>query len=196
VTSSRPTGRFLMRMPPELHERLRREASRRGMSLNSLCLSALRAGVQNRGTPTLEGEIWSTWVEKARASFGDSLLGVLLFGSVARGDESDESDVDLLIVLRDDTPITRAQYRRWDGTEPADDTVSPHLAHLPPPGGAAGSLWIEVALDGLILYDPSRALARSLSSLRRRLASGEVGSGTAHGQRYWIHQVREEHRAQ
>lgn len=192
----KPTGRFVVRVSPELHGRLRQEAARRGVSLNSLCASALSAGVREPDAPAPQDSTWSTWVEKARGCFGEALLGVLLFGSVARGEQSDDSDVDLLIVLHDDTPITRDLYRRWDETEPADDAVNPHLVHLPSSAGVPGLLWLEVAMDGVVLYDPSRLLARALSTLRRRLASGEISCRTAHGQRYWIHDDPEGRHAQ
>lgn len=39
-------------------------------------------------------------IELSRKVFGDDLLGLLLFGSRARGDHSDQSDYDILIVLK------------------------------------------------------------------------------------------------
>lgn len=36
---------------------------------------------------------------------------VILFGSVARGDAGPDSDIDLLVVLDDDTPADRVTYR-------------------------------------------------------------------------------------
>ena len=39
-------------------------------------------------------------VERLRERYGDNLLRVVLFGSKARGDFDDESDMDVLIVVR------------------------------------------------------------------------------------------------
>ena len=50
---------------------------------------------------------------------------VILFGSVARGDSGPDSDMDLLVVLDDDTPKEKLTYRagmeaRRSYKEPAD----------------------------------------------------------------------------
>ena len=51
----------------------------------------------------LEGFAWS-----ARQHYGDRLRGIYLFGSRARGDFEEESDVDVVVVLRD------GDWRFWD----------------------------------------------------------------------------------
>ncbi len=53
----------------------------------------------------------ATFVDRLRQRYGDDLLRVMLFGSKARGDFHEESDFDLLIVLRMDY----GDYRRhWN----------------------------------------------------------------------------------
>jgi predicted nucleotidyltransferase len=50
-------------------------------------------------------------VNRLRQRYGDDLLRVVLFGSKARGDFDDESDLDILIVVR----MPDDDYRRhWD----------------------------------------------------------------------------------
>ena len=44
--------------------------------------------------------------------YGDRLSDVILYGSYARGDYDDESDIDLMIVLNDDTVNTYAELFR------------------------------------------------------------------------------------
>ncbi|MDQ7827266.1 MAG: nucleotidyltransferase domain-containing protein [Candidatus Eremiobacteraeota bacterium] len=41
---------------------------------------------------------------RAESSLGGHLVKILLFGSKARGDASEESDIDLMVVLNDDDP--------------------------------------------------------------------------------------------
>jgi predicted nucleotidyltransferase len=41
-------------------------------------------------------------VDRLRQRYGDDLLRVVLFGSKARGDFDDESDLDVLVVVRND----------------------------------------------------------------------------------------------
>jgi predicted nucleotidyltransferase len=134
-------------------------------------------------------------VEAARSLFGSELEGVLLFGSVARGEQREGSDVDLLVVLSRAVTIRRSLYRAWDQAHPQTHGVNPHFVHLPAPDAVVGSLWIEVALDGVVLFDPQGNLARRLSRLRRALASGVVRAAEAHGQPYWVHTVKEVRRA-
>ncbi len=47
---------------------------------------------------------FADWLRKR---FGDRVQSVIVFGSVARGEADDESDVDMLILVR--TPLTRAE---------------------------------------------------------------------------------------
>ena len=64
--------------------------------------SAERAG-------RLDGSLWhltpneraglEAFVDCLRCRYGDDLLRVVLFGSKARGDFDDESDIDLLVVV-------------------------------------------------------------------------------------------------
>lgn len=53
-----------------------------------------------------------TAIRRAQALHGESVLGVVVFGSWTRDEMWDSSDIDLLIVLADDTQIERELYRR------------------------------------------------------------------------------------
>lgn len=181
-----PSGRFVVRVPPSLHARLRRESSRLGVSLNDLCRTALESCVAEevpRYHP--EGAGRSTLVETASAIVGDELLGVVLFGSAARGEALDSSDTDILIVATPAVAVTRDLYRRWDELC-ANRTVSPHFVHLPDGAGSAGSIWYEVALDGIVLHETDRVLTRALQGLRRAIADGSVERRYSHGHPYWV----------
>lgn len=46
--------------------------------------------------------------------YGDRLADVILFGSVARGDATEESDVDVLVVLKGTSDLYREQWRLAD----------------------------------------------------------------------------------
>lgn len=194
-----PSGRFLLRIPPDLHQSLRARAADDGRSLNQFCRTALEAAA---GARTAVGPAsGAAAAEVIAGEFGRRLEAVVLFGSRARGDAGPWSDVDLLIVLARDAPVTRALYRTWDAAlaeEPAvrglGPNVNPHFAHLP--GGAAGSapdgggaLWLEVALHGIILWQRTWAVSRWLGDARQRMAEGAIRRHHAHGQPYWSYRT-------
>lgn len=59
----------------------------------------------------LEPEMINTLADKFYEGLGKSLISVILFGSVARGEETAESDVDLLLVLKNGTDTGKAESK-------------------------------------------------------------------------------------
>jgi hypothetical protein len=183
-----PSGRFLLRVGPEVHARLRDAAGEAGLSLNAYCARRLASpaiGLTNRGGPT-------TAVARAAILFGADLIGVAAFGSWARGEDVAASDVDLLVVLEDGVRLRRSLLRSWDESpvEWEGKRVEPQFVHLPPPGETVAGIWAEVALDAIILLDPTLRLSARLVHVRRDIAGGRVVRRTAHGQPYWVlHEV-------
>ena len=177
------SGRFVLRLDPGLHAELRREAAIRGVSLNAHCVQRLSApaGV------SLGFEGSAETVRRAGALMGESLVGIAVFGSWARGEAADTSDIDVLIVVDGDVPITRELYRRWDDGPVAwsGRCVDPHFVRLPPERCAPSGLWAEVAIDGVVLHDPHYRLFRRLVAVRRALAEGRLRRRTIHGTGYW-----------
>ena len=128
-------------------------------------------------------------VRRAISILGDSLLGVVVFGSVARGDHRNASDVDILAVADHRVPINRGLYRRWDG-EPElrwdGHRVEPHFVQLPAAAATPSGLWAELALDGLVLFERGLAVSSWLTAVRRQIAEGRFRRRVTHGQPYWI----------
>lgn len=65
-----------------------------------------------------ERRVVAEFARRVRARFGGRLARVVLFGSRARGDVTEESDIDLLVLLR--APIaeeTRATREVWEIVE-------------------------------------------------------------------------------
>ena len=199
MTGSVPSGRFLLRIPPDLHQSLRARAADTGRSLNQYCRAALEAAAGGGADAGPASD--SAAAEVIAGEFGSRLEAVVLFGSRARGDAGPWSDVDLLVVLAGDAPLTRALYQVWDARlaeAPAvrdlGPNVNPHFAHLPadaagsvPDGG--GALWLEVALHGIILWQRTPAVSRWLGDARERMAEGAIRRHHAHGQPYWSYRT-------
>ncbi len=171
----------MLRLPPALHALVREQASARGQSLNEYCVAVLEAAVS--GAPDRQPE-WMAWLE---AEFGRDLVGVILFGSTARGTQRPGSDVDLLVVLEPRAAITRDLYRRWDSAAGSSNAVeTPHFVSLPAAVEDSGGIWYEAAMDGIVLRDSRQRLARLLSRIRRAAAAGLIRREEAHGHPYWV----------
>jgi predicted nucleotidyltransferase len=128
-------------------------------------------------------------VRTIRGRLGDDLVGVIVHGSFARGELAAGSDVDLLVVIADRVPITRALYRDWDGAVPAWNgrEVDLHFVHLPASADGVSGSWAEAAVCGIVLYDRDLAVSRRLIAIRERIASGALVRRMSQGQPYWIH---------
>ncbi len=177
----RASGRFVLRIDPSVHQALRTAAVEAGVSLNEYC--ARRLAVPGWQLP-MEAEDTLLYLDRL---FGRALAGVVVYGSWARGEATADSDVDLLIVVADDVQLTRELYRQWDANPPKWGSlpIEPHFIHLPTSDVPLSGTWAEVALDGIVLSDPTFEIARRLGSMRRRLVDGEMVRRTVQGQPYW-----------
>lgn len=178
------SGRFLLRLDPGLHAALREAARAEDVSLNEYCVRKLAAPV---GSLTSSSAAVAA-VRRCASFFGGDLIAVVAFGSWARGEATEGSDVDLLAVVEDGIALTRELYRRWE-SEPlrADDRpVDAHFAHLPDPERASPGVWGEVAIDGVVLFERDLQLSLRLADVRRLIAAGRLVRRFAQGQPYWV----------
>lgn len=177
------SGRFLLRLAPGLHAALRSASAAAGLSLNDYCARKLAAPLGD--IAMIEGGACA--VTHAASLFGDRLVGVAVFGSWARQEAADGSDVDLLIVVTPGVEITRTLYRQWDQEAEGWDgrVVEPHFVQLPAPDAVVAGLWAEVALDGIILFERDLTLSKRLAHVRRDMVAGRIIRRTSHGQPYW-----------
>lgn len=172
----------MLRLDPALHEALRAGAAAAGLSLNEYSARKLALPGENVASPGADA------IRSAARVAGASLMGVAAFGSWARGELTESSDVDLLIVVDSSRPINRDLYRAWD-RDPLSwegHPTEPHFVHFPEPGGAISSVWAEVAVGGIVLWEREFALSRQLVTVREMIASGRIVRRTIHGQPYWV----------
>jgi predicted nucleotidyltransferase len=176
------SGTFVLRIDPRLHALLRDDASAAGTSLNDWCGRLLAAAGGAGLEPAAEV------VLAIRSRLGADLLGIVVYGSFARGELAATSDVDLLVVLSGRRPITRALYRELDDLVPewAGRVVDLHFVHLPKAGDPVSGSWAEAAVAGIVLHDHDLTVSRRLGDIRSRIAGG-----MAQGQPYWIHERRD-----
>ncbi len=125
--------------------------------------------------PQLKSDISGEVVHALRMALRDRLVAVVLFGSRARSEEHADSDWDLLVIAEGLPESTFARRLYLKKLLPVDcrGAVS-ILARTPIEFEAQlSSLYLDVALDGQVLYDPSGYMSHRLAVLRQLL--GEIG---------------------
>ena len=181
-TPTAKSGRFVLRLPPAMHQALDSAAREAGLSLNEYCVR--RLGV---GSGPVGGDQAAALLTRGTEILGDALLGVVLLGSRVRGDADPDSDLDVLFAVDSGTEISRDTYRRWDALPAVLEdgpTVDPHFAHLPA-DESPSNLWGEAAMEGVVLFDRGRLVSEAFVRIRRAAAGGRLVRRVAHGQPYW-----------
>ncbi|MFQ5789398.1 MAG: nucleotidyltransferase domain-containing protein [Acidobacteriota bacterium] len=177
------SGRFVLRIDSGLHAVLRKAARDAGMSLNDYCARKLAVPVGN--LTALDGA--TRTVGRAAELFGEALIGVAAFGSWARGELAEGSDIDVLVVLENHVALTRQLYRAWDQAPITwgGRIVEPHIVHLPEADETVAGIWAEVALDGVVLFERKLRVSARLVLVRHDIVSGRIVRRLVHGQPYW-----------
>jgi len=122
------------------------------------------------------------YTEAVKQLWRDALVSVVLFGSVARGEATPQSDIDLLLIATDLPP---GRFARQDRLKAADDLLESKLAELrkqeiltefcpilktPQEATRLTPLYFDLVEDAAILYDPEGFFAAILERLRHSFA--------------------------
>ncbi len=108
-------------------------------------------------------------IASLRKEVGDALLSLVLFGSRARGDYQPDSDWDILVVAQKLPDKAFQRYLYLKGALPADWRGKVALLAKTAAGfeSRVPVLYLDIALDGVILYDQGGYLTERLASLQR-----------------------------
>ncbi|GEM_PF-1068566 len=182
------SGKFVLRIPPALHSNLSFESHKRGLSLNQYCLEILESRFKkaSAGLSSLlpHSKKIST---KLHQKFGATFLGIIFFGSRVTGQSTENSDLDLLIVLDDSVLLKRSLYQWWDEQHfESPYPVNPHFVKLPSEVRQAGGIWLEAASSGKIFLDPKKKLSGFIKKLLEAIEKDYVQRAWSHGHPYWI----------
>jgi len=110
-------------------------------------------------------------LEALSKGLGDDLVAMVLFGSRARGEAGPESDWDLLVIACNLPPKILARHFYLKSMLPADwrarisilaKTPQEFESRIPP-------LYLDIALDGIVLFDPQDYIARRLDWVRQQI---------------------------
>jgi hypothetical protein len=173
------SGKFVLRTTPDLHQRLIESAASAGTSLNDICNQLLEKAL---GQPASSIISIRELKELQDIYLPLGLSAILLFGSAARGTRTESSDIDVMMVMSDQTPIKRSLYRLWD-----HETINLHFAQPPVYGEPVSSLWLEVVRDCKIVWlsnDPK--IKAALSFVRQSLLLEDYTRKESHGHPYWV----------
>jgi predicted nucleotidyltransferase len=131
-------------------------------------------------------------VERLKDLYKDDLLAVFVFGSTARGDVSQSSDVDLLVIL-EHSPLRKRQrvYEFYEklGFDLGEHFLSPIILtkeeitkSLP--------FYAGILSEGKVLYEKDKFAKTLLNSVERLKEQGKIVEKELRGVRYFL--VREE----
>lgn len=134
--------------------------------------------------------------------FDQRLLSVVLFGSVARGNWSENSDIDLLIVVEgwegkavwERVRELRAVERRLEKSSEYLNALRAGYTPLIQPypldpyeAKKFNKIYLDLVIDGIIIYDKDEFIERIMDSLRKELEKiGAKKITLPNGQHYWI----------
>lgn len=129
----------------------------------------LRTSTKPPVQPQVEKQAAAQAAEALRRGLGKRLITVVLFGSRARGDAHEGSDWDLLVIANQlpEDPLERLRSLKrllrpgHRGAVALVARTPKEFEHHVP------SLYLDIALDGLILHDPTGYAAQHLGTLRR-----------------------------
>jgi predicted nucleotidyltransferase len=175
------SGKFVVRIPGSVHAQLHADSKALGISLNQLCQQKLLQESDSHS-------IFSDAIALARSIAGKDFIGCILFGSYARQTYRSSSDVDIMIVVRESFQARRKDIQRWDDANIVIDQLptSVSFARIPQDDVPSNVLWLEAAIDGKVLSDPTNVVHTTLSRLRRAIADNLISRRYSHGHSYWV----------
>ncbi|MCD6114152.1 MAG: nucleotidyltransferase domain-containing protein [Thermoprotei archaeon] len=148
-----------------------------------------RKGLENLDEPyrSVLGKLLSLLLEV----FGENLVSLVVFGSVARGDYRRDSDIDLLLVVKN---LPKGRFRRVELFEKAEEKLKKDLNALfdkgyyisfspiiktPEEASKISPLYLDMVEDAVIVYDRNGFFEKILLRLKRKLE--ELGA-----ERVWM----------
>ncbi len=161
-----------------------------------------KAGLSN--VPEPYRDLIRNLLDAIKEVFGDLLVSVALYGSVARGEARADSDIDILIVAEDLPP---SRIKRVKLFEKAEDSVEPQVIELydrgiyvsfspiiltPEEMKRVPPILLDMIEDAIILYDRDGFLNKLLDKVASKLL--ELGAERIRLGRKWYWRLKKDYR--
>ncbi|MCZ7357584.1 MAG: nucleotidyltransferase domain-containing protein [Candidatus Methanoperedens sp.] len=121
-------------------------------------------------------EILTRFGQSLLKKFGDNLISVVLYGSVARGTAKEESDIDLLIILKN---APAAYYERLEPVIDIEIKLRKNISGTAPIFSSIilskeeamenRNIFLDMIDDSVILFDKDNFFKNRLKELKNRL---------------------------
>lgn len=123
-----------------------------------------------------------------RVHLGSDLIAIVLYGSWARGESRPGSDVDLLLIARNlpRDRFERAAYVHWPVVGRFRRRISVLAKEPAEFEGYFPSLYLDIGLDGIILYDPEGYMAGKLRRIREIIEEAGLYRVRRDGELMWL----------
>jgi len=130
----------------------------------------------------------SELVEKIKNSYKNNLIAIVLFGSAARGDFSQSSDIDLLLILKDSIESKRKRildFYEKIGFEFENHFLSPLILTQEELRDFL-SFYVGILKDCKVLYDNANVVRELIEKIDKKKQKKEIIEKEFKGTTYWI----------
>jgi predicted nucleotidyltransferase len=132
--------------------------------------------IDNMEVPSDYKQILDKFKRKLLTRFKDNLISLVLFGSVARGSARNDSDIDVLIILKDAPdsyyerlqPVVDIELEMRNDAEGMPPFLSSMILSLDE-AKQNRNIFLDMIDDSVILYDTDNFFINRLSELKKRL---------------------------
>lgn len=132
-------------------------------------------------------------LDRWKLAFGDRLVSVVLFGSVARGEAREDSDIDALVVADGFAPRLSERRRpllaAWEQVRAERGLAGAEwnlVTRTPAEAAHHSPLYLDIAEDGILLFDRDGFFHAILERMRARMhVLGSRRVRLPDGSHYW-----------
>lgn len=149
-------------------------------------------------------ELEKELLRESKKFYGDRLISLVIFGSVARGTYRNDSDLDILLVI---DGLPKGRMRRIAEFMEIEKKLEPRLISLkkegiytelspilktPQEAEAGSPLFLDMVEDARLLYDRDGFFSKILNRLRRRLI--ELGARRIWKGDFWYWELKPDYK--